>query len=286
MRSSSATRRCHPPYRHLLLERLESRVVPGFLAPLAFDAGADPLSVAVGDFNGDGTQDLAVANSRSNNVSVLLGNGDGTFQAARNYAAGYESEWVAVGDFNGDGTLDLAVTDYGSNTVSVLLGNGDGTFQARNFSYVAGAGLRSAAIGDFNGDGSPDLAVANSGSNDVSILLNDNTWPGGRPQPGRGRSSRTVLAAALSPVVSAPAALPTLPETLPRQNQAPMLSASDEVRPPTPPVPAAPALHAPPQGTPARFLDRVFADPEGDWLWDRSADLKESDFFGGRRVTD
>src|SRR5438552_14328281 len=62
MRSSSSTRRCRPPYRHLLLERLESRVVPGFLAPLAFDAGSFPHSVAMGDFNGDGHLDLAVAN--------------------------------------------------------------------------------------------------------------------------------------------------------------------------------------------------------------------------------
>ena len=77
-----------PGGKGLTLERLESRVVPGFLAPLSFDAGTVPESVAVGDFNGDGTLDLAVANYRSANVSVLLGNGDGTFQAARNYAAG------------------------------------------------------------------------------------------------------------------------------------------------------------------------------------------------------
>jgi hypothetical protein len=123
-------------------------------------------------------------------------------------------------------------------------------------------------------------------------LLNDNVWPAGQRQPGRGRSPRTVVvaapdgfaAAALSPVVSAPAVLPTLPETLPWQNQAPMLSASDEVCPQTPPLPASPALPAPPQGTPARFLDRVFADPEDKWLWDRSADLKDSDCFGGIRA--
>src|SRR5215472_15708938 len=92
-----------------LLERLETRCLPGFLAPLAFDAGSSPISVAVGDFNGDGKPDLAVANANSNNVSVLLGQGDGTFLLAVNYAAGSGPRSLAVGDFNGDGILDLAV---------------------------------------------------------------------------------------------------------------------------------------------------------------------------------
>jgi hypothetical protein len=189
---------------------------------------------------------------------------------------------VAVGDFNGDGTLDLAVA--GDGGVRVLLSNGDGTFQTTNFSYVAGSGPVSVAVGDVNGDGSPDLAVANSVSNDVSTLLNDNTWPAGPRQPGRRRSPQTsraaapdgLVAAALSPMVSAPAVLPTLPETPARQGQVPMLSASGEVRTERPALPASPALHAPPQGTAARLLDLVFAHPEGTGLWDRSADLEES----------
>src|SRR5207237_1519142 len=90
-----------------------------------------PVSVAVGDFNGDGRPDLAVANALSSNVSVLLGDGDGTFQAALNFDTGGGGPVsVTVGDFNGDGHLDLAVANPGSNTVSVLLGNGDGTLQA------------------------------------------------------------------------------------------------------------------------------------------------------------
>ncbi|MGH8395367.1 MAG: FG-GAP repeat domain-containing protein, partial [Pseudomonas sp.] len=106
------------------------------------------------------------------NVSVLLGNGDGTFQAARYFTGGSFPLSVAVGDFNGDGLADLAVANNGSGNVSVLLGNGDGTFQAtRNFG--AGSGPRSVAVGDFNGDGAQDLAVTNSGSNNVSVLINN-----------------------------------------------------------------------------------------------------------------
>jgi streptogramin lyase len=83
-------------------------------------------------FNGDGKLDLVVANDGSNNVSILLGNGDGTFRAAVNYGVGSGSAptSVAVGDFNGDGKLDLAVANELSNNVSILLGNGNGTFQA------------------------------------------------------------------------------------------------------------------------------------------------------------
>jgi hypothetical protein len=132
--------------------------------------GTNPASVAVGDFNGDGKLDLAVANSASNNVSVLLGNGDGTFQAAVNYAVGTNPASVAVGDLNGDGKLDLAVANIGSNNVSVLLGNGDGTFKAA-VNYAVGSSPYSVAVGDFNGDGKLDLAVANPGSNNVSVLL-------------------------------------------------------------------------------------------------------------------
>src|SRR5207245_6910602 len=93
--------------------------------------GAPAVSYAVVNFTGDGTPDLAAANQGSNTVSVLLGNGDGAFQAALTFdTGGSRPVSVAVGDFNGDGTPDLAVANQGSNTVSVLLGNGDGTFRA------------------------------------------------------------------------------------------------------------------------------------------------------------
>jgi hypothetical protein len=125
----------------LFLERLETRVVPGFVSPLSSLTLGEPDSVAVGDFNVDGKLDLAVANYATSSVSVLLGNGDGTFRPNGSYTAG-NSPYVAVGDFNGDGFPDLAVRSSEASYVSVLLGNGDGTFQAaRNFAV----GTRAAA---------------------------------------------------------------------------------------------------------------------------------------------
>jgi hypothetical protein len=118
----------------------------------------------VGDFNKDGVPDLAVANKGEpvlglkGDVSVLLGNGDGSFQAALTFTVGKYPGSVAVGDFDGDGVPDLAVANGGSDSVSVLLGNGDGTFhKARNF--ATGAHPVSVVVSDFNADGVPDLAV-------------------------------------------------------------------------------------------------------------------------------
>ena len=99
-------------------------------------------AVAVADLNGDGKLDLAVANNGSNNVSVLLGNGNGTFAAAQNFITGTEPRSVAVADLNGDGKPDLAVASYGDGTVSVLLGNGNGTFRPPRTSPPAAARAR------------------------------------------------------------------------------------------------------------------------------------------------
>lgn len=143
-----------------------------FSKPRHFAVGTFPASVAIGDLNGDGKRDLAVANTGSDNVSVLLGNGAGGFGKARNFAAPSAPRSVAIGDLNGDGKRDLAVADAGSNSVSVLLGNGAGGFGAAT-SYAVGRYPDSVAIGDLNGDGKPDLVVGNSGSSEksVSVLL-------------------------------------------------------------------------------------------------------------------
>jgi hypothetical protein len=138
-----------------------------------YSVGLTATSLAAGDFNGDGKLDLAVATDSSNNVSVLLGNGDGTFQPAVNYGVGVSPRALALGDFNGDGKIDLVTANTYSNNVSVLFGNGDGTFQA-SVDYPSGSfpQPQSLAVGDFNGDGRLDLAVPSAqGTDQIWILL-------------------------------------------------------------------------------------------------------------------
>src|SRR5437763_1122029 len=105
-----------------------------FAAARAFAAGSAPESVAIGELNGDAAPDLVVANVGSDDVSVLLGNGDGTFAPAASVAVGSQPVSVGIGRLNGDARADLVVVDRNSDDVSVLLGNGDGTFaQAASF---------------------------------------------------------------------------------------------------------------------------------------------------------
>jgi len=141
-----------------------------FTAQPEVSARTNAASVAVGDFNSDFKVDLAVANYDAQTVSVMLGTGNGTFEAAVDYAAGALPVSVAVGDFNGDGKLDIAAANAQSGDVSVLLGNGDGTFQAA-LTFAVGGGPASVAVGDFNGDGKLDLAVANAGDRTISVLV-------------------------------------------------------------------------------------------------------------------
>jgi hypothetical protein len=150
-----------------------------FNAAVNYTAGLEPTSIAVGDFNGDGKLDLVVANctcQRRNpppgSVSVFLGNGDGTFQAAMNYVTGSSPQSVAVGDFNGDGKPDLAVANYTANTVSILLGNGDGSFRA-GVDHPVRLPLQ-LAVGDFNGDGTLQPARHhNTGPSPGSLAVGD-----------------------------------------------------------------------------------------------------------------
>jgi hypothetical protein len=134
-----------------------------------FSAGTGPRSIVTGDFNRDGKPDLAVANSSSNNVTILIGDGSGNFAAPVAYAAGTGPRSIVTGDFNRDGKPDLAVANDTSNNVSVLLGIGNGTFAAA-VAYAAGTAPTGLVTGDFNLDGKPDLAVTNSTSSNVSIL--------------------------------------------------------------------------------------------------------------------
>src|SRR5262249_52983028 len=138
-----------------------------------FAAGSKPLSVAVGDFDGDGHPDLVVSNltfaGQSDQLSLLRGNGDGTFQAPVPVDTGRLSDALAVGGFNGDGPLDLAAANVTGRDVSILLGQGGGFNLAPQF--ATGTGPAAVASADFNGDGTPDLVTANANGNSVSVLL-------------------------------------------------------------------------------------------------------------------
>jgi hypothetical protein len=159
-----------------------------FQPAVNYGTGVGPWTVVVGDFNLDGTADLAVANANAGTVSVLLGNGDGSFQDAVSYSVGNTPDSLAVADFNGDGAPDLAVANYGSNSVSVLLGNGDGTFQAAA-NYNVGNGPESVAVGNFSGGTTADIAAANYSDGTVSVLIGNGSGtfsPGATYSAGSG----------------------------------------------------------------------------------------------------
>jgi hypothetical protein len=129
----------------------------------------EPCSLAVGDFNGDGNLDIAIGDCFHGMLTILPGNGDGTFRSGitttllaypANYSVGIYG--IGVGDFNRDGIADLAVVDPWSQTLRVLLGNGDGTFIVQAAHPATGFNPLDIAIGDFNGDGRLDLIVCNA----------------------------------------------------------------------------------------------------------------------------
>lgn len=154
------------------IERLESRNLLSFGPSTNFPVDANPLGVALADLNSDGNLDVVTANYGAGSVSVLLGNGNGTFQSVKSFAAGAFASTIAVGDFNGDHLPDLAVGhfDRSATTVSVLLGNGDGTFQAA-VDYTVGSSPIWVIAADLNGDSILDLVAANNDSANISVLL-------------------------------------------------------------------------------------------------------------------
>lgn len=137
-----------------------------------------PNAVVVGDFNGDGIADLAIANINGADVSVLLGNGSGGFTAAPGnpFSVGNSPYGLAIADFNLDGKPDLVVVTHYAQAAYVLLGNGSGGFSPSSGNpFPIGAGAQTVATGDFNGDGKPDFIVANNSDSTISVLLGDGT---------------------------------------------------------------------------------------------------------------
>lgn len=145
-----------------------------FAAAVEYPVGPNPTSIAATDFNEDGRIDLVVANVNKTctnctaSLSLLLGNGDGTFRPATSIAVDGMSAAVATGDLNNDGHADIVAGD--SNRIFVLLGHGDGTF-APPVGFTAGDTAHNIVLWDFNFDGNLDIAVANYDSNDVAVLM-------------------------------------------------------------------------------------------------------------------
>ncbi|MBI2570340.1 MAG: VCBS repeat-containing protein [Candidatus Schekmanbacteria bacterium] len=135
------------------------------------DGAMSGRSIAVADFNGDGKSDVATGNYNGygEDVTLLAGNGDGTFAAVRSFRTGLSPRSMVADDFNGDGSIDVATANSGGYDISVLLGTGAATFGPA-VSYETGEWPQSVLSGDFDGDGKTDLAVANRASRTVSVL--------------------------------------------------------------------------------------------------------------------
>src|SRR5260221_6535966 len=155
-----------------------------FVSKTDFSTGSSPYSVSVGDFDGDGKSDLAVANYGSNTISIYQNNSTGvgvvSYAAKIDYATNTNPRSVSIGDLDGDGKADLAVVNWVSNNISIFRNTSSGGFVsfATKIDFATGASPVSVSIGDIDGDGRADLGVANFGSNSFSILRNTGTAAG------------------------------------------------------------------------------------------------------------
>jgi hypothetical protein len=164
-----------------------------FAAAIPFGVAGDPVGLRIADFNGDGRPDLATTIQASGDVSVLLGNGDGTFKPPQRFAVeplGARAT-LLVADFNGDGCDDLAAAN--AERVLVLLGNSDSTFAVRNQPAVD-TGPYAVLAADFNGDGRTDLTTASFG---LKVLLGngDGTFAAADPSLAVGTAPAGLVAA-------------------------------------------------------------------------------------------
>src|SRR5262249_49800980 len=143
-----------------------------FQRPVLYTVGEEPQQIVIADFNNDGVLDLLAPCTTSSQISILLGNGDGTFQQATEVSAAINPSAAVAGDFNGDGNVDFAVAEYGFGPaeLQIFLNNGDGTFTAK-FSYNITSLPYDITAADFDGDGVLDLAIADNGGNAADVMF-------------------------------------------------------------------------------------------------------------------
>jgi uncharacterized protein (TIGR03437 family) len=173
---------------------------PALSVPIGFSS---PSAITAADFNGDGIPDLAVVDSSSGKVNILIGNGDGTFKSPFTYAVtanapGPASVSIVAHDLNSDGNIDLVIYGPSIDRVSVMLGRGDGTFRA-SADYIPGGSRYGSAItvSDFNGDGIPDLAISGKTGPIITLMLGngDGSFQTGASYPDGANDNSFVLLA-------------------------------------------------------------------------------------------
>ncbi|MGA2582395.1 MAG: FG-GAP-like repeat-containing protein [Tepidisphaeraceae bacterium] len=158
------------------VQPLEARVLlaanVSFLPYQVYATGSEPHGLAVADLSNNGIEDIVTANSNDTTISVILGNGDGTFQAEVPYVVGDFPSSVAIGDVNGDGIPDIVVANLDDNDVDVLFGNGNGTFQLGT-AYVSGDQPWKVALADLSDNGLLDIITLDRGNNTIAVLMNN-----------------------------------------------------------------------------------------------------------------
>ncbi|CAF0972995.1 unnamed protein product [Adineta steineri] len=165
--------------------------------PMGYDSS--PFSVIGADFNNDNYLDLAITNYGTNNIAILIGNGNRTFLYQQTFSTGINSHpySLIVGHFNDDSLLDIAVANYGANNVGVFLGNINGIFTSQTTYSLNTSSPYSIGLGNFNRDNRVDLVVSNKGTNNIGVLLGLGNGSFSEPTMNpTGSSSSISLAAA------------------------------------------------------------------------------------------
>ena len=171
----------------------------GFVAAKSFGVGAGPLKLLAEDIDGNQTIDLVTANYKGSNISVLMGDGAGSFKAAVNYAAGTGTEGVSIGDVNNDGKKDIAYASITSGTIGLWLGGQGGVFQVgASMAPVNAAQPADVAVADFNADGKADYAVADINNGQIVLVAGDGAAGFGQVRTIVLTSPSVILAADLN----------------------------------------------------------------------------------------